>query len=98
MAFAGLYDVWIHPTGEELYTFTIITTEADPFMARLHNRMPVVLERDLENDWLDTEITSTSDVLGILERSAGVPLDAYSVSRLVNKPSVDGEELIRPIA
>jgi putative SOS response-associated peptidase YedK len=97
MAFAGLYDVWIHPTGEELYTFTIITTEADPFMARLHNRMPVVLERDLENDWLDPEITSTSDVLGLLERSAGVPLDAYPVSRLVNKPSVDGEELIRPI-
>ena len=98
VAFAGLYDVWIHPTGEELYTVTIITTEADPFMARLHNRMPVVLERDLENDWLDMEITSTSDVLGILERSAGVPLDAYPVSRLVNKPSVDGQELIRPIA
>jgi putative SOS response-associated peptidase YedK len=97
VAFAGLYDVWINPTGEELYTFTIITTEADPFMARLHNRMPVILERDLENDWLDPEITSTSDVLGLLERSAGVPLDAYPVSRLVNKPSVDGEELIRPI-
>jgi putative SOS response-associated peptidase YedK len=97
MAFAGLYDVWIHPTGEALYTVTIITTEADPFMARLHNRMPVVLARELENDWLDTEITSTSDVLGLLERSAGVPLDAYPVSRLVNKPSVVGEELIRPI-
>jgi putative SOS response-associated peptidase YedK len=50
VAFAGLYDVWIHPTGEELYTFTIITTEADPFMARLHLRMPVVLDRDLENE------------------------------------------------
>jgi putative SOS response-associated peptidase YedK len=88
----------MNPTGEALYTFTIITTEADPFMAKLHNRMPVVLERDLEHDWLDPEITRTSDVLGILERSAGVPLDAYPVSRLVNKPSVDGQELIRPIA
>jgi putative SOS response-associated peptidase YedK len=90
--------VWINPRGEELSTFTIITTAADPFMARLHNRMPVVLERELEDDWLDTEITSTSDVLGILERSASVPLDAYPVSRMVNKPSVDGEDLIRPIA
>jgi putative SOS response-associated peptidase YedK len=98
VAFAGLYDVWMNPTSEELYTFTIITTEADPFMARLHHRMPVVLARDLEDDWLDPEITSTSDVLGMLERSAGVPLDAYPVSRMVNKPSVDGKELIRPMA
>jgi putative SOS response-associated peptidase YedK len=98
VAFAGLYDVWMNTRGEGLYTFTIITTEADPFMARLHHRMPVVLERDLEDDWLDPELTSTSDILGMLERSAGVPLEAYPVSRMVNKPSVDGQELIRPIA
>jgi putative SOS response-associated peptidase YedK len=98
VAFAGLYDVWTNPTGEELYTFTIITTDADPFMARLHNRMPVVLDRELENDWLDPEITRTSDVLGMLERRAGVPLDAYPVSRTVNTPSADGQELIRPLA
>jgi putative SOS response-associated peptidase YedK len=97
VAFAGLYDVWIHPTGEELYTFTIITTEADPFIARLHNRMPVILERDLEDDWLDTEITNAREVLDILERSASLALDAYPVSRMVNKPSVDGQELIQPI-
>jgi putative SOS response-associated peptidase YedK len=98
LACAGLYDVWITPRGEELSTFTVITTEADPFMARLHHRMPVVLERDLEDDWLDPEITSTSDAVGMLERSAGVPRDAYPVSRMVNKPSVDGKELIRPMA
>jgi putative SOS response-associated peptidase YedK len=97
VAFAGLYDVWILPTSEALYTCTIITTEADPFMARLHHRMPVVVDRDLEDDWLDTEITSPREVLGMLERSAGVPLDAYPVSPMVNKPSVDGKELIRPI-
>ena len=95
IAFAGLYDVWQRPDGEDLYTFTIITTAADPFMARLHNRMPVVMERDLEDDWLDTEITSASDVRSILERSAGVTLDAYPVSRMVNKPSLDSEVLIQ---
>jgi putative SOS response-associated peptidase YedK len=95
IAFAGLYDVWITPTGEKLYTFTIITTAADPFMAKLHNRMPVVLERELEDDWLDPEITSAREVLGMLERSAGVTLDAYPVSRLVNKPSVESHALIQ---
>jgi putative SOS response-associated peptidase YedK len=58
----------------------------------------VLTSQDLENEWLDPEITSPSDVLGMLERSAGVPLDAYPVSRMVNKPSVDGQELIRPLA
>jgi putative SOS response-associated peptidase YedK len=97
IAFAGLYDMWMTPTAEALYTFTIITTEADPFMARLHNRMPVVLERDLEDDWLDAEITSAKEVLGILERSAGVTLDAYPVSRLVNKPSYESPTLIQRV-
>jgi putative SOS response-associated peptidase YedK len=45
-AFAGLYDVCQRPGGEGFYTFTIITTEADEHMARLHNRMPVILARE----------------------------------------------------
>ena len=96
-AFAGLYDVWTTPDGEALYTFTIITKEADAFMSHLHNRMPVILERALEDAWLDQEITSTRAVLDILERSAGVALDAYPVSRMVNKPSVDNDLLIQPV-
>jgi putative SOS response-associated peptidase YedK len=97
IAFAGLYDAWTTPDGEDLYTFTIITTAADSFMARLHNRMPVVLERALEDDWLDAEITSAKEVLGILERSTGVTLDAYPVSRLVNKPSYESHTLIQRV-
>jgi putative SOS response-associated peptidase YedK len=96
-AFAGLYDVWLKPDGDELYTFTIITKEADEVMAHLHNRMPVILERDLENDWLDREITSAREVLDILERSAGVALDAYPVSRMVNRPSMDNQLLIQRV-
>jgi putative SOS response-associated peptidase YedK len=98
VAFAGLYDVWITPTGEDLYTFTIITTGADPFMARLHNRMPVILSRELEDPWLDPELTKAEDVLDVLSRSIDFELDAYPVSRMVNKPSVEGKELIQPIA
>jgi len=66
-------------------------------MAHLHNRMPVILERDLEDDWLDTDITSGREVLDILDQSTAIVLDAYPVSRMVNKASVDGKELIRPI-
>jgi putative SOS response-associated peptidase YedK len=60
--------------------------------------MPVILDRDLEDAWLDKEITNPNEVLDIIERSVGVTLDAYRVSRMVNKPSADGKELIRPLA
>ena len=56
----------MNPTGEERYTLTIITADADPYMARLHHRMPVVLARDLENDCLDPVVT---DLVG--SRHAG---------------------------
>ena len=97
IAFAGLYDVWQRPDGEDLSTFTIITTEADPFMARLHNRMPVVLDRDLETAWLDPELTQANDVLDLLSRSTGLELDAYPVSRMVNRPNHDGPALIQRV-
>jgi putative SOS response-associated peptidase YedK len=97
MAFAGLYDVWINPQGEELYTFTIITTEADLFMATLHNRMPVVLARELEDAWLDPDLTKAQDILDLLARSTGLELDAYPVSRMVNKPSIDSQALIQRV-
>lgn len=96
LAFAGLYDVWTKANGEELSSFTIITKDADEFIAHLHNRMPVILQRDLEDAWLDTEITNVREVLDILARSSGIALDAYPVSRMVNKPSVDGKGLSRP--
>jgi putative SOS response-associated peptidase YedK len=98
VAFAGLYDTWTNAQGEELRTFTIVTRDADDQMARLHNRMPVVLAREDEQAWLDPQLSMPSQAVEILARSAGVPLDAYPVSRMVNKPSVDGQELIRPIA
>jgi putative SOS response-associated peptidase YedK len=81
----------------DLYTFTIITIEADPFMARLHNRMPVILARALEEAWLDPELTRAQDVLDVLSRSTGLELDAYPVSRMVNRPSMDSELLIQRV-
>jgi putative SOS response-associated peptidase YedK len=97
LAFAGLYDVWINSQGEELSTFTIITTEANDFMARLHTRMPVIMARELEDTWLDPELTKAQDVLDVLSRTTDLDLDAYRVSRMVNKPSVDSHALIQRV-
>jgi len=62
VAFAGLYDVWINPTGEELCTFTIITTDADESMAKLYHRMPIILTREPEDAWIDPELRSRAKI------------------------------------
>jgi putative SOS response-associated peptidase YedK len=59
--------------------------------------MPVVLAHEDEQACLAPQLTISSQAMEILARSTGVPLDAYPVSRMVNKPSVDGKELIQPI-
>jgi putative SOS response-associated peptidase YedK len=58
-AFAGLYSHWIDKeTGEIKNTYMILTTEANPLLAEIHNhkkRMPVVLKREEESKWLNHE-------------------------------------------
>lgn len=58
-AFAGLYSVWINPqNGQQMLTYTILTTEANELMAKIHNtkkRMPVVLNSEHHNLWLQGE-------------------------------------------
>jgi putative SOS response-associated peptidase YedK len=95
---AGLFDTWTDPTGEAIPTFTIITREATDVVAHLHHRMPVVLAKDDEHAWLDPELTAPAQVLAILSRSTGVPLNAYPVSRMVNTATVEGKALIQPVA
>ncbi len=55
-AFAGLWSEWANPhTGEIWQTYTIITTEANELMGRIHNskkRMPIILQNGKENLWL----------------------------------------------
>jgi putative SOS response-associated peptidase YedK len=98
VAFAGLYDTWTDPEGKEIQTFTIVTRDADDDVARLHNRMPVVLAEEDEQAWLDPQLTAPAQVMEILARNTGIPLEVYPVSRMVNKPSFEGKELIQPIA
>lgn len=62
-AFAGLYSIWNNPqTGHQMLTYTILTTDANELMAKIHNtkkRMPVVLNSEHHNLWLQGEDYST---------------------------------------
>lgn len=58
-ALAGLYSHWKDPSsGNEIKTYTIVTTDANPLMVEIHNtkkRMPVVLQKGDEQSWLQNE-------------------------------------------
>lgn len=96
-AFAGLYDVWHDASGGAHSTYTIITTEANEMMARIHNRMPVILNREDEVRWLSKDPPSLEDMKEILRPYPSDDMDAYPVSSRVNSPVVDDERLIQPL-
>ena len=92
---AGLYERWTSPQKAEMLSFTILTTAANDLMAGIHDRMPVILDRQDEEMWL-----RPGPLEGDLKRiSAPFPserMEAYEVSDRVNDASVEGIELMAP--
>ena len=91
-AFAGLWEHWRSKESDEsLETATLITTQANDFLAPLHHRMPVILEPERAERWLagDDELVGTASV--------DCPkLKAWPVSRRVNNARNEGDDLIEP--
>jgi putative SOS response-associated peptidase YedK len=93
---AGLWDVWRDPDGEELYTFTIITTDANKLLRQIHDRMPLILDPLAEKQWLDPIFTSFSMLSFLMQPFPSELMEAYEVSRLVNDPKNDSPACIDP--
>jgi putative SOS response-associated peptidase YedK len=94
---AGLWDVWRGDReGGELYTFTIITTNANALLRPIHNRMPVIIDRLATNHWLDPGDISSRTLSILLQPPPSELMDAYEVSRLVNDPRNDSPACIAP--
>jgi len=97
-AFAGLWSRWDKDEGAEpLDTFTILTTSAHPKIAELHDRMPVILRRDLYDVWLDPTVDDKDELDGLLTNESGQYLEFHAVSRNVNPPANDSPENIQPV-
>jgi len=93
-AFAGLWDSWRTPSGQQLRTCTIITTEPNALMAAIHNRMPALLLPDALTTWLDPEVQDEQELCHLLNPYPTELMIARPVSRLVNNPKYDSAELI----
>jgi putative SOS response-associated peptidase YedK len=96
--FAGLWERSVGTDGSEVLSCTIITLPANPLLARIHNvkqRMPAILERDAQTDWLEGDAAAAQRALRPYPEER---LRAWPVGRRVNSPRNDDAGLIAPLA
>ena len=96
-AFAGLWDIWKNEEGENIPSYTIITTEADKLVGKIHPRMPVILRPENEDNWIDPTARDLKTLMRLLEPYPSDSMEMYEVSPLVGRANVDVEMLIQPV-
>ena len=96
MTFAGLWEAWKNPEGEIVESCTIVTTEANEMMAKLHDRMPVILDKKDWDAWLDPGANKES-LLSLICPYPADEMRAWPVSTTVNKAGVDTPSLVERI-
>jgi putative SOS response-associated peptidase YedK len=103
VGFAGLYEFWRDRELPEddpnawLTTFTIITTDADPGLDRIHDRQPLVLDPEQWEHWLDPEEKDPEVVRTFLEYSRPGRFEAHPVGRAVGATGNNGPGLVEPV-
>ena len=100
VAFAGLWDCWMSPEGDEVVSFSVIVTDAAPAVSHIHPRMPVILPPEQFAPWLG-EGDATPSVKE-LESLLSVPvggqdLQFWPVSTAVNSPANDIPDVLAVI-
>jgi len=104
LAMAGLYEIWRDKSVEDpdaddawLWTCTVLTTSAPDDLGRIHDRMPLLVEKDRYDAWLDPRVSDTDKLLGLLVPAAPGRLEAYPVSRAVNSVKNNGPQLVERV-
>lgn len=97
IAFAGLWETWSGPNGEELESAAIVTTQANRMLAAIHERMPVVVPREAFDFWLDPAVDAKA-AAAVLAPAPDSLFEAYPISPAVNRAGHDGPHLIAPAA
>lgn len=97
-AFAGLWARWEPSEAPPVESCTIITTEPNELLAPIHNRMPVILDSAVYDQWLDPSFKNTEYLKSLLHPFPTEQMQAYPVSTVVNRPGHDVPECLEPVA
>src|SRR5699024_7765075 len=96
-AFAGLWDKWVKD-DKILFTCTMLTKDANDFMKPIHHRMPIILPKDKEDEWIQPHILEPSQAKQFIEEIEDEKLTAYPVDTYVNKAQHNDQKCIQPLA
>jgi putative SOS response-associated peptidase YedK len=100
MAFAGLFDSYLHPDASDgerwIATCTVLTTSANTDMP-IHDRLPLILERDIWDRWLDPSVQDVDELEGLIHVAEPGVLRHYPVDRKVGSVKFNDPSLLEPI-
>lgn len=96
-AFAGLWDKW-QDDDQNLFTCTILTKDANHFMQDIHHRMPIILPKEKENEWISPNEMGALRAHKFLQSIQVDELTAHNVSSYVNAAKNNDGTCIEPLA
>ena len=95
-AFAGLWEEWQSPDDEKITSCTIVTTAANELLQEIHHRMPVILQQQDYEKWLDPQLQKTEQLEELLYPFQAEKMSAHAVSTKVNNPLHNDPDCITP--
>lgn len=95
-AFAGLWETWRENPDAELHSCAIITCTPNELVGQIHNRMPVILDKEICWHWLTEQ--SPQDLQKMLMPYPSDKMQAHAVGRQVNNPREDNPDVVKPLA
>lgn len=98
LAFAGLWETWTGPNGEELDTAAVVTTRANYTLRPIHDRMPVIIPPEAFARWLDCAQVDAAAAACLIVPAPDDLLEACEIGTAVNSSANDGPKLIEPVA
>jgi putative SOS response-associated peptidase YedK len=96
-AFAGLWERWKNPSGEWVKTCSILTTTPNAVTSAVHDRMPVIVEPDSYDVWLDPGMTNVAAVSDLLRPYDARRMRCFPVSTRINSVVNDDAECSVPV-
>ncbi len=97
-AFAGLYDVWKDKKNmKEIHNYTIITTIPNTTVGKYHDRMPVILEKEDEDIWLNPDIVEADQLRPLLKLFPDDKMEEWEVGDEARNSRNNYLEVIEPL-
>lgn len=96
-AMAGLWERWQKRGGEVIESVTVLTTDANDLVAKLHDRMPVILDAPARQVWLNPTERNRTVLQALLVPFGAAAMEMYAVSARVNQVANDDLSLLTPV-